>query len=320
MADDAVSRATSIMMPNYKLGFVDAMAKKDVEWYWLDKNDCFLPNQGGRAIEWRARLAVGTPFAFLGGMEEHTPVVQDDFEVATLDWAGLAHAFVATYRDKKLCKGKWEIIKLLKGLTNNMMTDWRQEWGSQFHDDGARNSSAFEGLKSSMGTSAQTYAGLSQTTFANWDCQRIDATGFAADPTNFLQQAKLLAAVGEAGGRDRNMLDLFLCTQTDYRVVCQSEFAKFRYERDEEMHRAGFENIACWGVPLAWSDFAVSTKIMGLNSKLFKMYLAGDSAIETGTHESIGFPFQLTQGYSVSLHQLVNENPRASVILYNTTS
>ena len=167
---------------------------------------------------------------------------------------------------------------------------------------------------------AATYAGLSQSTFANWDCQRVDATGFAADPSNFLQQIVLLCAVGEKGGRDRNKIDLLLCTQTDFRVVCQSEFAKFRYERDEEMHKAGFENIMCWGAPLAWSDFAPSGKLRALNSKLFKMYIAGSDPIETGTQDPPGFPFGLTQGFAVSLHQLVNENPRGSGILYNTTS
>ena len=321
MADDAVSRKLAIMMPQYRKDYVDAMARKAVEFYWTKKNGCWEYDQAGRQIEWRVALNEGTPFAFLGGVEEHTPVVENPWEIATLQWRGLAHQFTATYAEKMLARDKYQIIKLTAGLMKCMTRDWVKEWGTQFYSDGTRlSSSAFHGLAASIDTSAVTYAGLSQSTFTSWDCQRIDATGFSADPLNFLQQLQLSCAVGNEGGRDENEIDIFLCTKTDYRVVCQSEAVKQRYEQDIEMAKAGFKNVSVWGVPLAYSEYCTSNRIFGLNSKNFEIQTVTADGIETGTENPPGFPHGLTLGYAVAMHQMLNLNPRGSGLLYNTGS
>jgi hypothetical protein len=321
MADDAVNRSLAIMMPQYKKDFADCMATKAVEWYWSKRHGIWDYDQGGRKVEWRASLSETSPFGWTGAMEEHTPTLENTWQIAELEWRGLAHQFVCTYAEKMLCKQEWQIIKLLGGLTKIMTRDWVKEWGTQFYSDGTRlSNTAFHGLGASIGTSAATYANLSQTTFTNWDCQRIDATGFAADPLNFLQQLQLSCAVGEAGGRDENEIDIFLCTKTDFRVVCQSEVVKQRYEQDIEMAKAGFKNVSVWGVPLAYSEYCTANRIFGLNSKLFEIQTVGADAIDTGVQTPDGFPFGITLGYAVALHQMLNLNPRGSGLLYNTGS
>lgn len=320
MADDLVNRTTAIMMPQYKKDFVDAVAKKRVEWFALKRAGAIENNMGGRKIEWRARLETDTPFAFLGGMEGNTPTVENHFQVAELEWRGMAHAFAITYAEKVLCKQEWQIIKLLSALTENMTEDWMQEWQTQFYGDGTRlSNSAFHGIDASIESSALTYANISQTTYTNWDCQRVDATGFAADPLNFIQRIQIDCAKGNRGGRDRSEVDLMLCTATDYRVVTQHEMVKQRYEQDVEMAKAGFKNIAIFGVPLVWSEGCAANKLYALNLKNFEFQIAGPDAIETGTEETVGFP-KITLGHAFALHQLLNKNPRGSGLLYNTGS
>lgn len=321
MSDDLVNRTTAIMMPDYQKGFVNCMSKKRVEIAWLKANDCISYNQGGRSIEWRARLSTGTPFGFLGGMEGHTPAIQNDFQVPTLSWRGLAHAFAASYAERMLCKEDWQIIALLKALSESMTEDWEQEWGTQFYSDGTRlSNTAFHGLAASIPTSPGTFAGLSQTTFTNWANQAIDATGFVADPMNFIHQLILACAVGTKGGRDRNQIDILLGTSTDYRAVVQAEQTKQRVvEQDVKLAKMGFANIACYGVPFAWSEYATSGKIYGLNSALFEFLCAGPDMIDAGVQDSVGFPV-LKLGYAIALHQLLNKSPRGSGVLYNTTA
>ena len=116
------------------------------------------------------------------------------------------------------------------------------------------------------------------------------------------------------------MIDIFLCTQTDFRVVCQAEGVKQRAEQDTELAKMGFQNIIAHGVPLAWSEACTANSIFGLNSKLFEFQSATSDAILTGTQTPDGFPFGLTLGYAVALHQMLNKNPRGSGLLYNTGS
>ena len=320
MADDLVSRATAIMMPQYRKDWEDSVSKKLPEIFWLKRAGAISYNQGGRQIEVRVRVEQGTPFGFLGGMEGHTPEIQNDYQVATAEWRGLACAFAITYKEKMTCKEPWQIIKLLSTLTDNMKTDFLQELQTQFYGSGTRlSNTAIHGVGYSVNQSATSIYGLSQSTYTGWDNQRLDATGFAADPFNWLQRMQLLCSHGQKGGRDRSMIDIFFCDQTDYRVICQSEFAKEWHEADLELLKAGFQNISAWGTPVVWSEAATAATIFGLNSKNFELVCAGPEMIDTGVEKLPGFPM-LDAGYAVALHNLFNKNPRNSGVLYNTTS
>ena len=318
MADDLVNRAVATTMIQFKKGWTDCMSKKLVEWFWIKK--VIEKNCSGRSIEWRTLLSLDTAFGFTGGMDEHTATVTNNYQVATLDWRGLAAEFVITYKEKKLCKGDKEIIGPLVGtLAENTMTTYLHEWARQFYGAGTRlNNTAFHGLLASIATPG-TYAGISQSTYANFASQYIDGTGFAANPLSFLLQLQMACAKGARGGRDRAMIDIFLTGQARYRSIMDAIQVQQRFV-DEDMAKAGFQNVLVHGTPLAWSESAddyAPTLIYGLNSKQFEYQVADDEPVDTGSEVLPGWPHGLTRGWALALHQLLNKNPRASGVLYN---
>lgn len=320
MADDLVNRTAAIMMPQFKKDWEDAVVRKRVEWFALQRAGCIRKNMGGSRIEWRARLEEETPFAFSGGMEGHTPEVVNPWQTAYVGWRGMAHAFAITYAEKRLCTTDVQIIDLLKGLREIMVDEWMKEFQTQFYSNGSRlSNSAFYGLGNHTTTSPQTWANISQSSYTNWDAQRIDATGFTGRPVEFIDQLITACTVGNKGGRDRSEPDLLIGTSTDWLATKAHEAVKMRYEQDTELAQAGFKNIAVSGVPFVYSEGCTSGSLFCLNFKNFEFQVAGPDAVETGTQDTIGFP-PLTLGYAYALHQMINKNPRGSGLLYNTTS
>lgn len=319
MADDLVNNVLAIAMPKFFKGYTDAMAKLAVEFYWAQRHGLYTFDQGGREIQWRIRLQRGTPFGYSGGVEGRTNAVRNDHQIATLDWRGIADSVVITKKQKWECKGPEKIIDVIPSLLADMRSDLVDEFGTSFHSDGTRLSSlTFHGLNASINSSAQTYASLSQTTYTNWDCQRISGTGFSADPLNMIHQLILACAVGVKGGRSRNMLSLLITDQTEYRTIVQAEESKVRYTRDLEMAKAGFENVELYGVPCVWSEYAPATTVRGLNHNLFEIVCATSELFETGVDTTPGFP-KLDIGWGVSHFNLLNKNPRGSGIIHTIT-
>lgn len=310
MADDLVSRTLATTMPRFIKKFQDAMAKKAVEYFWAIKNDIFTYNASGRELQWRVRLAESTPSGYVGGLEAMTTTVRNDYQVATLEWRGMMHNVLVTKGEALKCKKAEEIIALVPTLLADMRDDLIKEFGTAWYSDGSRLSNKqFHGLGSSVINSG-SYAGISTTEFTNWAAQIITGTGFSADPLNFLQQLEMACAVGQRGGRDRNQLDIFLCHKDEFQTVTQHETAKTRWTSNTEMAKAGFRNIECWGVPLAWSEYCTADTIYGLNSNLFEFMCLGSELFETET-EWYQNPKVLV-GSAHGLFQLLNKSPRGS--------
>ena len=319
MADNYVNRAIATTMTNYFKDFVDAMAKRAVEFWWAKEHDIFSYNQGGRTIETRIRLSRGSPKGYTGGFETFTHTVTNPFQVASIEWRGIADSLVVTQKEKWENKGKEAIIKTFPAMMTLMKDDSADEFCTSFHSDGTRLSSlTYHGLNASINSSAQTYAGLSQTTYANWDCQRISGTGFTADPLRFIHQGILNSAVGMKGGRARNKIDLIITDQTQYLNVEQSLQAQERFTRNLKMAEAGFENIELYGTPFAWSEYAPATTVRGINSNLFEVFCAGDDVFETGVATTPPWPI-LDIGYIVSHFNMLNKNPRGAFIIHTIT-
>ena len=319
MADNLVSRVLATTIPAYMKDFVDALAKRAVEFWWAKEHDIFTYNQGGREIQARIRLTRGSPKGYSGGFEAFTHTVTNPFEIATVAWRGIADSIVVTQAEKWENKGKEAIIKTFPAMMTLMKDDSADEFCTSFHSDGTRLSSlTFHGLASSIGSSAQTYATLSQTTFTNWDTQRISGTGFTADPLRFIHQGILNSAVGLKGGRARNRLDLIVADQVQYLNLEQSLQAQVRFTRNLKMAEAGFENIELYGVPFAWSEYAPTLTVRGINSNLFEFFCAGDDVFESGVATTPPWPI-LDVGYIVSHLNMLNKNPRGSFIIHTIT-
>lgn len=310
MADDLVTRTVATTMPKFIKKFQDAMANKAVEFYWAKNNDVMSYNNSGREIQWRVRLAEGTPSGWTGGLEEMTTAVRNDYQVATAEWRGMMHNILVTKGEAMKCKKAEEIIPLVATLLADMRNDLIEEFGTAWYSDGTRLSSKqFHGLGYSVVNSGTVY-NISTTTYTNWAAQIITGTGFSADPLNFLQQLEMACAVGQRGGRDRNQLDIFLCHKDEYQTVTQHETAKTRWTTNADMAKAGFKNIEVWGVPLAWSENCTADTIFGLNSNLFEFQCLGPDLFETST-EWYQNPKVLV-GAAHGMFQLLNKSPRGS--------
>lgn len=311
MSDDLVNRTLATTMPKFFKGFQDAMANMSPEYWWAVKNGLFTYNGSGKDLQWRVRLARGTPFGWLGGMESQTLSVRNDYQIATADWRGMAHGIVVTKGEVLKCKGREEIIKLVPTLLADMRDDLIEEFGTAFYSDGSRLSSKqFHGLGYSVVSSGTVY-GISTTSFTNWAAQVLTGTGFSADPLTQLLDLQMTCAVGQRGGRTRNQIDIFLCHPDEYQTVASHEAVKQRYTQNVEMAKAGFKNIEVWGVPLTWSTYCTADTIFGLNSNLFEFIVATDELFDVETEWTHNFPKVLT-GTGVTLLEFLNKSPRGS--------
>ena len=319
MADSLVNRTLATTLPLFLSDYVDALAKKAVEFYWAKQHDIFTYNQGGRKIEKRIRLTRGSPKGYTGQFENFSHTVVNPWQIAEIEWRGMADSLVVTQKDKWENKGKEAIIKTLPALMTCMKDDNIDEFCTSFHSDGTRLSSlTFHGLAASIGSSAQTWANISQTTYTNWDCQRISGTGFTTNPQRFLHQAILAASVGVKGGKTRNMLDLILTDSTQYLNIEQALDAKVQYTRDLKMAEAGFANIELYGVPVAWSEYAPTLTVRGINSNLFEFFVGGDDVFQSGVATTPPWPI-LDVGYIIGHFNMFNMNPRGSFIIHTIT-
>ncbi len=318
--DDLLNRVIAFTMPKFLREFQDGMAKMAVEYYWAVKNKLFTFDQGGKEIQWRARVRRGSPFGFTGGTEGNTFSVRNDYEVATLQWKGIGHGVCVTKAEVWQNRKPEQIKALLPQLLDDMRDDLIDEFCKSFYGSGTRlNSKTFQGLQASIGTGL-TYAGLSTSTYTQWASQYVDGSGFRSDPFSLLLDLKIACAVGLRGGRTRNKLDIFLAPSPEYKAAIMSADAKRRFTQDAEMATAGFENVEAHGVPLAWSEYAdsqVPGKVYGLNSNFFEFPCGTSELFEVETEWTQALP-KLFLGYGLSHFNMMNKNPRASGVLYNT--
>lgn len=318
---DLENRAIAAAIPMFFRGVTDAVSTMLVEHWWLQEHGCYEYDQGGRTFEWRIRQSRGSPIGYTG-IEGKTFAPRNDYIVASLPWRGIADGIVITWQEWKQIKGKEAIFKFVPQLLEDLRSDLMDAFGTDFHGDGTgRNGKTYHGIKASVYNNL-TYAGLSQTTYPNFAAQVIDGTGFTTDPLAKLLSAKIAAAKGQKGGRSRNQLSLFLANETDYQVVVNTQEGKQRFVQDQAMLKAGFgDNVMVHNVPLAWSEYAVDAenRIYGLNHNLFKVLCTTEELFESFTEWTVGLP-KVYLGIGVSNFNLVNMNPRGSVVIENTTS
>ncbi len=320
MADDSLQRVIQFTMPKYMKEFQDGMSKMAVEYFWADKHGLFTFDQGGKEIQWRARVRRGSPFGFTGGLEGNTFSVRNDYETATLGWRGMGHGICVTKAEIWQNKKPEQIRALLPQLLQDMRDDLVDEFCKSFYGDGTRlNSKTFHGLAASIGTGL-TYAGLSTSTYTAWASQYVDGTGFRADPSSGCLDLQMACAVGQRGGRTRNQIDIFLAPSAEYKAAVNQGDAKRRLAADTDMYKAGFKNIEMHGVPFAWSEYmdsVATSKVYGLNSNLFEFVCGTSELFETETEWTQAFP-KVYLGSAISHFNMLNKNPRASGVLYNT--
>lgn len=316
MADDLTNRSIASATPKFLKGVTDAVAKELVEYWFLDQNDCIEYDQSGRGQEWRFRARRGTPIGYTG-LEGKTFAARNDFEVASLAYRGMADGFMISWQELEECKDKEAVFNLGEEVMDNLEADIFDRLCTDFYGDGTSLSSkTIHGLEASISTSA-TYAGISQSSVSAWQAQVIDATGFASKPLDFLLSLKIACAKGEKGGKSRNRIKIFLTDDDTYMKVMNHVTAMQMFIRDEEMAKAGFENVMVHGVPLTWSEYAPDAKVYGLNPKKIKFKATTKSMFKFKSDWTIGLPLAYLT-IVVSHFNLFNMNPRASGKLTNT--
>lgn len=317
---DLENRSIAAAIPLFFRGMTDAVAKMLVEFWWLQSHDRFEYDKGGRSFEWRVRMRRGSPMGYTG-VEGKTFSPRNDYEVASLPWRGIADGIVITWQEWKQIKGKEAIFNFVPQLLDDLKSDLLDRFGTDFYGDGTSlNAKTFHGLAASVGTTL-TYAGLSQSTYTAWAAQSVSGAGFGNDPLAKLLSAKIAAAKGEKGGRTRNKISIFLTNSTDFQTIVNACQSQQRFVQNKAMLEAGFEdNVEVHGVPVAWSEYAgvaTANSIYGLNDNLFSVLCTTEQLFESFTEWTVGLP-KVYLGVGLSNFNLVNKNPRGSVIIVNT--
>ena len=124
-----------------------------------------------------------------------------------------------------------------------------------WNGDGSANK--FEGVNKAVNVTAeQTYANIAYADASWWDNARVDGAGAAVTLT-LLEQAKL------AGEHGRNKIDLWVTSKQGYRrlytvAVTAQQLTTPTTKAGKQLAALGFGAIEVDGVPVVWSDFALS--------------------------------------------------------------
>lgn len=323
MADDYASRLIAMTHQKFQKEISDGVSKKCVEMFMLEKNGCVQTGRSGRTTEWRHRYQQSSSTIGFSGTETLNFDARNDYAVASLPWRGLADGIAVGWAELLENKGEEKILDVLETIPADLRYDALTAFCTDIHLAGTtRNSKTFHGLAAAITQNATTYAGLSQSTYSSWASQSVDFTGYRTDPYAKILSLIMACANGVRGGRDRNMVDLILCSSTDYQVLKNYLQAAQQgpLTGNVELAKAGFPNVEVEGVPVAWSEFMASmTNMWALNTAHLKLMCCTEEPFQFFHQQPTGAP-NPHLFYYLSHMNLQIRNPRAMGTGYNTTS
>lgn len=313
------NRLIAAATPKYFKGVSDLVAKELVPYWWLKKHDRIEHNLSGRGAEWRVRLRRGTPIGYSGGVESINFAARNDREVATLAYRGLADGFMLTWAELQEAKGKEAIFNLLEESTADLDSDLLDALITDFYLDGTtRSSKTIHGIAAFLSASA-TYAGLSQTTNANWQAQVVTGAGFGSDPIGRIVRLKNACAKGEKGGKTRSRISIALASDTDWEVLHSKFQSQQRCTYDKEMANAGFDALMVGSLPVVRDEYCTANTIFGLNHQSLKFCTTTPDIFASHQSWADAMPYVYT-GVALGHFNLFCFNPRANGIMANTNT
>lgn len=312
------NRLIAAATPKFFKGVSDLVAKELVVYWWLKRKGRIAFNQSGRGAEWRVRMRRGTPIGY-SGIEGINFQARNDRETASLAFRGIADGFMLTWQELEEAKGEEAVFNLMDETTADLDADLLDALATDAYGDGSgRGGKTIHGFEASVDDDA-TYAAISQTAHTNWAAQVVTGAGFGSDPIGRIHRLKNATAKGEKGGKSRSRIDICLMTDTDFETLAAKLQAQQRYIRDEEMAKAGFDNVIVHGIVCAKDEYCTANTIYGLNSRTWELRCTTKRVFETFSDWTQGLPRVFT-GIGVSHMNLYNYNPRANGKLTSTNT